>query len=573
MQTDAPFDYWISDELKQNAIAQHPHDEHSPTLRSLTEADVAKFQAQLEAHPTQVRPSGRFTFKCGMGEGRVRLPHGEERVERSYWFEMPESMRAYPLYTIVHAHFSGLWRDYVKKPSDESAGLITQINVRHSCARPGLRYEDEKFYGIAAEREGGRCVFDQRRHGGLWNWRRDQAIIDQAMEDDGFVQPGGPGKPAWVLRLLRLFDGHPFYRGAGDGADQPGAKRQRTEPSAGVHPAMESASAASASSAASANHQVDALIFVCDPRRAPLPSANAEAEAVQRCFAPHGRRAVVQRGGDATTLRELLERHRPRILHFVGHADAKHPLNNELTLGFTADDGALITILPQTVLELLTSLSATSFLELVVLNGCRSVAIAEKVATAGIPAIGWDTVVDDKPAAAFGPALYGHLLQHAHKPLYESLPAAFQQAVLAVKALAGTIENAYGDRSDGYVLADPAAQPRSLTGHILGTLPDGQQAAGLRVLISRARFPPAKAGATRLPPPKYPPADSTNGRDEQIGILHEHFFPMQRLRADTSPDVLGAAPTRQAVLQQAIRGLGGIGKVSLQPATTLNQIA
>ena len=55
-----------------------------------------------------------------------------------------------------------------------------------------------------------------------------------------------------------------------------------------------------------------------------------------------------------------------------------------------------------------------------------------------------------------------------------------------------------------------------------------RRAAGLPVLISRARFPPAKAGATRLPPPTYPRADSTNGRDEQIGRLHEHFFPMQR---------------------------------------------
>ena len=105
------------------------------------------------------------------------------------------------------------------------------------------------------------------------------------------------------------------------------------------------ASAASASTAV-ADRQVHTLIFVCDPERAPLPSANAEAEAVQQCFAPHGRRAVVQRGGDAATLRELLERHQPRILHFIGHADAKHPLNKELTLGFTAPDGALITILP-----------------------------------------------------------------------------------------------------------------------------------------------------------------------------------------------------------------------------------
>tara|TARA_B100000795_G_scaffold209801_1_gene163370 strand:+ start:569 stop:982 length:414 start_codon:yes stop_codon:yes gene_type:complete len=89
MPTDAPFDFWISEELKQHAIAQHPHDEQSPTLRSLDAAQLAEFQAQLEADPTQVKPAGRFSFKYGMGAGGVRLLPGEERVERSYWFEMP----------------------------------------------------------------------------------------------------------------------------------------------------------------------------------------------------------------------------------------------------------------------------------------------------------------------------------------------------------------------------------------------------------------------------------------------------------------------------------------------------
>ena len=155
METDAPFDYWISEKLKQHAIAQHPHDEQPPTLRNLNAADFARFQAQLEAIPPQVKPSGRFTFECRMGEGGVKLPRGEECVERSYWFEMPGSTWADPLYTIVHAHFSGLWRDYIKqKASDESAGLITQVNVSHSCAGPRLKFEDENFYGIAAEERG-----------------------------------------------------------------------------------------------------------------------------------------------------------------------------------------------------------------------------------------------------------------------------------------------------------------------------------------------------------------------------------------------------------------------------------
>jgi hypothetical protein len=212
METDAPCDYWISEKLNQHAIAEHPHDEQSPTSRRLGDAQFAEFQRQLEDSTTQVVPSGRFTFKCGMGARRVKLAPGEECVERSYWFEMPGSTRANPLYTIVHAHFSGLWRDYEKHPSDELAGSITQINVRHSCAGPHLKFKDEKFYGIAAEREGGTCIFDHQRHGGPWNWRQDQAIIGQANTDDGFVQPGRPRKPAWVLRLLHLFDPHPFYR-------------------------------------------------------------------------------------------------------------------------------------------------------------------------------------------------------------------------------------------------------------------------------------------------------------------------------------------------------------------------
>ena len=65
------------------------------------------------------------------------------------------------------------------------------------------------------------------------------------------------------------------------------AKRQRTEPSAGVHPAPESsAPATSASSTAAADHQeADALVFVCDPQRARLPSASAEAETTGLLFA------------------------------------------------------------------------------------------------------------------------------------------------------------------------------------------------------------------------------------------------------------------------------------------------
>ena len=41
-----------------------------------------------------------------------------------------------------------------------------------------------------------------------------------------------------------------------------------------------------------------------------------------------------------------------------------------------------------------------------------------------------------------------------------------------------------------------------------------------------------------MPDIANPPTDSTDGRDEQIGRLHEHFFPMQRLGADASAGAL-----------------------------------
>ena len=45
--------------------------------------------------------------------------------------------------------------------SDEAAGKITQINVRHSHEGPEPYWPDEKFFGIAGE-EKGKCVFNHK---------------------------------------------------------------------------------------------------------------------------------------------------------------------------------------------------------------------------------------------------------------------------------------------------------------------------------------------------------------------------------------------------------------------------
>jgi len=219
-------DCWFSETLW--ARTKQPRRE-TGTLRSLDQRQLATFQAQLEADPPRVEPAGRFSFPYP-SDPRVAGRLGvEQKVERSYWFEMPPYSGADPVYTIVHVHFSGLWQDYEANPSDDAAGLITQVNVRHSCEGPNLRYEDERFYGVPAE-SSGLQVFSDTSHGGPWKWRHDQALL--APDPDGFAVSGRPSKPVWVLRLLKLFERHPFYRGVSEveGATAAGDQGEEAEP-------------------------------------------------------------------------------------------------------------------------------------------------------------------------------------------------------------------------------------------------------------------------------------------------------------------------------------------------------
>ena len=232
--TGHDFDFWIGDGFAEE-LRQH----RSPTLRSVNRDQFAKLQDELQANPPEVVPLGRFTFKCGTGAGGEKLPRGEERVVRSYWFKMSASTQTDPQFTLIHVHYSGLWRDYTLA-NDAVGRYINQINVRHSCLGLHLMFQDEQLYGVPAERSG-TCVFDDRRHGGPWDWRRDQATLTP--DPDGFAAQGRPTKPAWVLRLISLFNYHPFYRGTKEeGAREPNAKRPRTEPDAG--PSCTSSSAA-----------------------------------------------------------------------------------------------------------------------------------------------------------------------------------------------------------------------------------------------------------------------------------------------------------------------------------------
>ena len=168
----------------------------------------------------------------------------------------------------------------------------------------------------------------------------------------------------------------------------------------------------------------DLLIVVCHPTREPhtvLPKAVEEANVVRTLVEGLGKRVEVRNSCTAPELRELLaEEVRPRILLFIGHANA--PYEGEFTLGFTDAAGGLQILDPATITEVV---SHAPNLELVVFNGCKSAALGKAVVRRGLLAVCWETVVDDAAAALFTPAVPPRQRRRRDGRL---LPNAFKQA-------------------------------------------------------------------------------------------------------------------------------------------------
>ena len=114
---------------------------------------------------------------------------------------------------------------------------------------------------------------------------------------------------------------------------------------------------------------VDALIFVCAPANAPLRNAMPEAEGLARVFREAKLTAETQDGGDAVVLLQLLRQRRPRVLIFIGHADAPHGTTQSRTLALTDKVGESVLLRPNTLVEVIGNSAAQERLELVFLNG------------------------------------------------------------------------------------------------------------------------------------------------------------------------------------------------------------
>ena len=179
---------------------------------------------------------------------------------------------------------------------------------------------------------------------------------------------------------------------------------------------------------------VDLLIVVCNPTRLgpkfTLPKAKEEADAVEKLAKKHGKRVEVRYSCTVPELRKLLaEEVRPRILLFIGHADARY--KGEYTLGFTDAAGGLQKLDQETITKVV---SNAPNLELVVFNGCKSAALGKAVVRRGLLVVCWETVVDDAAAALFTPALFDQLLHPDNDRVEMSrlVPKAFEQGKLAI---------------------------------------------------------------------------------------------------------------------------------------------
>ena len=149
-----------------------------------------------------------------------------------------------------------------------------------------------------------------------------------------------------------------------------------------------------------------ALIYLGSPAVAPLSQGLGELQECQAALTAQGWRVIVlhNRGG-ASTLERALAEHNPRVLHFIGHADAKIGSSQARTLGLTDAAGELSLCSAKTLADLI----AAHCLDLVFLNGCQSAGLARTVCAQGTCCIGWETDAHDLAASIFAAAVYAQL--------------------------------------------------------------------------------------------------------------------------------------------------------------------
>jgi len=180
-------------------------------------------------------------------------------------------------------------------------------------------------------------------------------------------------------------------------------------------------------------------------------------------------------GGTAANLQEELQRGRGTYRSFVfsGHGSQK-------TLGFMDVAGGGLS-LPEP--EALASLLGSWSLQLVVLNGCNTEALARRVRLTGIPhVLCWKTSTEDGAACCFVVAFFTSHCKHGR-----SLADAFADACQAVRMRTRRAYDEAGERLDHerpeYELRSPDEPPSAIEGYTTAGYPL-PFAAGLPLLLS-----------------------------------------------------------------------------------------
>jgi len=214
--------------------------------------------------------------------------------------------------------------------------------------------------------------------------------------------------------------------------------------------------------------EVELMIWVCNPKAAPLPEAANEAQDVSQSFP-----SKIHRGGTAEALRKELLLGSVRRLLFIGHADASQP-GGPRTLGFVSEDGSM-SVAPNEVLARMFGASAPANggrLELVFINGCCSEPLGKLLRQHGVPVVVcWRTRSEDAAARIFSIAFFDALEKTGdHRRAFKEAESSVCTATKPGKLTCGIASGV-----TKYELRDPDAPPASST----TTAP-----AGIPVLLS-----------------------------------------------------------------------------------------
>ena len=177
------------------------------------------------------------------------------------------------------------------------------------------------------------------------------------------------------------------------------------------------------------------------------------------CVSPRWqyRSAIKQRGGDFSTLRDLLHSQLKQVV-FIGHPSHVH----EMSLGFTSPmggpmGGPMVAVDPVGLALLLGSYTraAGGALELCILNCSHSVPLARQLIVAGVPAVmSWSTGLVSDAATTFVQAFMEYMECVNSDPTQ-----AFDQACIRISLATrvGTVASGRAGRVPLFVLRDPGA--------------------------------------------------------------------------------------------------------------------